>query len=125
VAPAIFANVAALGLEKFGEPVQVELSQPPHKGTHTLVTDLEPQGGYAGPNPHLSTAVDTWTPLAPDGTPALSEAWRYLLGSRGVNEANDGDENDDAVEIGEPTIQEDNQRSATSSVPPGTRAKRT
>lgn len=77
---AILANLRALELERFGEPVQVELGQPPYGGTHILVTDLEPQGGYATPNPHLSTAVDPWTPLGPDGTPRLREAWRYMLG---------------------------------------------
>jgi hypothetical protein len=41
-----------------------------------------PQGGYANPNPHTSTAVDTWTPLGPDGTPLLRDAWRYMLGDR-------------------------------------------
>ncbi len=78
--PVIFANVRALDLERFGEPVQVELSRPPYGGTHILVTDLEPQGGYATPNPHTSSAVDRFTPLAPDGMPLLRDAWRYLLG---------------------------------------------
>lgn len=48
VATAIFANVSALELERFGEQVQVELSQPPYEGTHILVTDIEPVGGYVG-----------------------------------------------------------------------------
>jgi hypothetical protein len=90
---AIFANVRALDLERFGEPVQVELSQPPYHGTHILVTDLEPQGGYGARNPHMSAAVDLWTPLGPDGTPLLRDAWRYLLGSRQPDEG--GDEDDD------------------------------
>jgi hypothetical protein len=90
---AIFANVRALDLERFGEPVQVELSQPPYHGTHILVTDLEPQGGYGARNPHMSTAVDLWTPLGPDGTPLLRDAWRYMLGS--PSQTRDGDEDDD------------------------------
>jgi len=81
-APGIVPNVSALDLERFGEPVQVELSQPPYSGTHILVTDLEPQGGYATPFPHQSAAVDARTPLAADGTPLLRDAWRYLLGDR-------------------------------------------
>lgn len=59
----------------------LELSEPPYGGTHTLITDLEPTGGYGMDNPHLSLAVDAWTPRAADGTPLLREAWRYLLGS--------------------------------------------
>lgn len=78
-APAIFANVAALQLERFGEPVQVERAQPPYAGTHVLITDLEPLGGYATPNPHISVAVDPVTPLDDDGTPLLRDAWRYML----------------------------------------------
>ncbi|HEY3133337.1 MAG TPA: hypothetical protein VGJ47_01785, partial [Gemmatimonadaceae bacterium] len=80
VASVIFANVAALDMERFGAPVQVEFSEPPYEGTHILLTDLEPRGGYATPNPHFSTAVDRWTPLDPDGTPLLRDAWRYILG---------------------------------------------
>lgn len=84
-ATAIFANVSAFDLESFGEPVQVELGKPPYDGTHILITDLEPQGGYATPNPHTSTAVDPFTPVGPDGTPLLRDAWRYLLGDRNQN----------------------------------------
>jgi hypothetical protein len=59
----------------------LELSEPPYGGTHTPITDLEPTGGYGMDNPHLSLAVDVWTPRGPDGTPLLREAWRYLLAS--------------------------------------------
>ena len=46
----------------------------------TLVTDLLPQGGsYAGTAPHGAPSNDLNTPLLPDGTPALREAWRYVL----------------------------------------------
>ena len=76
----IIANVDAFDLERFGEAVAPELSAPPYSGAHVLVTDLEPPGGYATPNPHLSTAVDFATPRASDGTPLLRDAWRYLLG---------------------------------------------
>ena len=79
-ASVIRANLGALELDRFGAPVQFELSQPPYDGTHILVTDLEPRGGYATPNPHNSTAVDRWTPLGLDGTPLLRDAWRYILG---------------------------------------------
>lgn len=88
-APVILPNVSAFDLEKFGDPVAPELSEPPNSGTHILVTDLEPRGGYATPNPHTSTSVDQWTPLAPDGTPLLRDAWRYMLGDRRDWEDND------------------------------------
>lgn len=76
----IRANLAALDMARFGDPVQAELSEPPYGGTHILFTDLMPTLGYAAPNPHQSTARDNNTPLAPDGTPLLRDAWRYLLG---------------------------------------------
>lgn len=92
-AAGILANIDALDLERFGDAVVPELSEPPYGGTHILMTDLEPTGGYGMDNPHLSVAVDTWTPRAIDGTPLLRDAWRYLLGSR--QPAEDGDEDDD------------------------------
>lgn len=79
-APWILRNLAALDLERFGDPVVAELGEPAYGGTHILVTDLEPQGGYATPNPHRSTAIDFVTPLGADGAPLLRDAWRYLLG---------------------------------------------
>jgi hypothetical protein len=74
---AIIAGWAAFGMVKFGGFVAPEGNQPPYGFTHTLVTDLPPQGGYAG-NAHASTAVDSKTPLGQDG-PLLADAWRYLL----------------------------------------------
>ncbi len=70
----------ALGMRAFGGLVAPEASAPPYDGTHTLVTDLLPQGGsYAGTAPHGAPSNDLNTPLLSDGTPALREAWRYLL----------------------------------------------
>lgn len=77
--PAILANIDALTLDRFGNPVVPELSEPPYGGTHVLITDLEPTGGYGMDNSHLSVAVDARTPRAADGTPLLRDAWRYLL----------------------------------------------
>lgn len=87
--PGIRLALTAFGLQRFGDPVTVETSEPPYGGTHVLVTDLEPQGGYVVPNPHLSEAVDAQTPLDPDGTPALRDAWRYLLGAPDSAEEDD------------------------------------
>jgi hypothetical protein len=77
----IRANLAALDLQLFGEPVMAELNDPPYGGTHIITTDLRPTLGYDAPNaPHQSTARDNNTPIGPDGTPMLRDAWRYLLG---------------------------------------------
>ena len=76
----IRANLTALDMERFGPPVQAELSAPPYGGAHILFSDLRPTLGYVRPNPHQSTARDNNTPLGPDGTPLLRDAWRYLLG---------------------------------------------
>jgi hypothetical protein len=75
----IRANLTALDMERFGAPVQAELSEPPYGGAHILFTDLRPTLGYDKPNPHQSTARDNNTPIV-DGTPLLRDAWRYLLG---------------------------------------------
>jgi hypothetical protein len=70
----------ALGMRAFGGLIAPESSAPPYHGTHTLVTDLLPRGGsYAGTAPHGAPSNDLNTPLLSDGTPALREAWRYLL----------------------------------------------
>lgn len=76
----IVENVTALDMDRFGSPVVPELSDPPYRGAHLLATDLEPRGGTGPAAAHLSTAVDVRTPLAPDGTPLLQDAWRYLWG---------------------------------------------
>jgi hypothetical protein len=77
---AITAGWGALGMTGFGPVVLPEASAPPYGFTHTLGTDLLPQtGSYLPMAPHNSTAVDAFTPLALDGTPALADAWRYLL----------------------------------------------
>jgi hypothetical protein len=75
----IRANLTALDMERFGAPVQAELTEPPYGGAHILFTDLMPTLGYAKPNPHQSTARDNNTPIV-NGTPVLRDAWRYLLG---------------------------------------------
>lgn len=76
----ISADVVALDLDRFGNPIAPELSEPPFGGTHLLATDLAPRGPNDPATAHLSTAIDVRTPLAPDGTPLLRNAWRYLFG---------------------------------------------
>lgn len=59
----------------------VEDSLPRYGGRHVLVTNLEPPNPTNIPDPfHPSPSRDPFTPLAPDGTPLLLNAWRYLLG---------------------------------------------
>jgi pimeloyl-ACP methyl ester carboxylesterase len=84
------ANWDTLGLAAFGPIVQPETSTPPYDFTQTLLTDLKPQGGYTPANAHGSTAWDAQTPLAVDGTPLLSDAWRYVLTGRGHDEGGRG-----------------------------------
>jgi len=93
-APGIRPNLSAFDMDRFGDPALAEAGESPYGGTHILVTDLEPQGGYGTPNPHQSSVVDTRTPLGPDGAPLLRDAWRYLLGP---DDADDQVANDHAL----------------------------
>lgn len=81
----IRAGWDSLGLDVFGAPATPETSSPPYYGTHMLVTDLLPRpNGFVGTNAHGAPCHDLNTPLDPDGTPVLREAWRYLLTARGA-----------------------------------------
>ena len=89
----IRAGWDSLGLGVFGAPATPETNSPPYDGTHTLVTDLTPQGGFVGTNAHGAPSNDLNTPLGPDGTPVLLAAWRYLLTARdGADEIAQRDE---------------------------------
>ena len=50
--------------------------------THMLVTEVLPRGGFVGNNARGSVSNDANTPLNPDGTPILEDAWRYLMTAR-------------------------------------------
>ncbi len=77
----------SLRLDVFGGPAMPETSSPPYDGTHMLVTDLLPRpNGFFGTNAHGSPSNDLNTPLGPDGTPLLRDAWRYLLTARGAGQ---------------------------------------
>src|SRR3989442_4648680 len=77
----------SLGLDVFGAPAMPETSNPPYDGTHMLVTDLVPRPtGFVDTNAHGSPSNDLNTPLNPDGTPVLRDAWRYLLTARSAGE---------------------------------------
>ena len=75
----ILAGWDSIGMRAFGDPVQVETSEPPYGGTHMLMTDLTPVGGFVGLNAHGSTATDKFTQLDAAGVPRLLDAWRYML----------------------------------------------
>jgi len=77
---AIVAGWQSLGITAFGPVVTAETSSPPYGFTHTLATDLQPQrGGYNRSHPHRSTGQDFYVPLNKDGTPAVADAWRYMM----------------------------------------------
>src|SRR5881628_3044706 len=83
----IRAGWDSLGLDVFGGPTMPETGSPPYDGTHMLVTDLLPRpNGFVGTNAHGSPSNDVNTPLGPDGTPLLRDAWRYLLTARGAGQ---------------------------------------
>jgi hypothetical protein len=76
----IRANWNALGLGVFGAPVVPETSAAPYGCTHMLLTDLLPATGSYN-DAHGSTSRDDFTPRLANGTPALRDAWRYMLGA--------------------------------------------
>lgn len=69
--------LTALGLGAPGTEVDVARGRPPYDHTHRLVTAVP--GGKG--DDHGSTAVDYATPRRADESPALDEAWRYMLGA--------------------------------------------
>jgi hypothetical protein len=64
-------------MDTFGPIAVPEASSPPYGGTHRLVTELKPQGGYK--YAHGSTSNDLRTPLDKNGLPLLAPAWDYML----------------------------------------------
>jgi hypothetical protein len=68
----------ALGLP--GVTVNVDITPEPYGNANRLTTDVLPQTGSYD-DAHGSVATDQNTPLRADGTPVLSEVWRYLLGA--------------------------------------------
>lgn len=65
-----------LGLNEFGEPVNVDEQNYPYNNSHQLVTDAKPQteGKY-----HGSVVVDKNVPLSSEGKPLFESVWNYLL----------------------------------------------
>jgi hypothetical protein len=76
----ILASWDSLGIAVFGDTAYVDAREPPYGYTHMLVTNVLPRtGSYANNAAHRATANDPFTPVAPDGTPLLRDAWRYML----------------------------------------------
>lgn len=79
--PRIVADWAAMGLGAFGGPALVDTTAAPYGGAHELVS--------AAPLPavllatHDSTAVDSATPICPDGNPEYAPVWRAMLQEAG------------------------------------------
>lgn len=89
----ITAGWVALGMNAFGALVRVEASGPPYDFTHSLKADLLPRTGSFA-DAHPSTVQDRFTPVGPDGTPLLLDAWRYMLTARADDDAGDDDRAD-------------------------------
>ena len=63
-----------LGLDAFGDPVNVDESSPPYDGSHILASALPTD------NPHGAVIGDSEVPMI-DGVPAYAPVWRYLVGT--------------------------------------------
>lgn len=72
-------HVAALDVDRYGDAVSADVSQPPFWESHFLTTNLEPARGGAGEY-HGTPVSDVDTPLSADGvTPLLKPSWDHLL----------------------------------------------
>ncbi len=66
-----------LGMNSFGDTVNVLTINPPYSNTHQLYTTYDTTG--IGGN-HSVMILDSKTPLNNNGSPVFKEAWKYLLG---------------------------------------------
>jgi hypothetical protein len=76
----ILEGYIALGLTKFGNPVETGKIGTPFNNSHLLVVSLPPDGGKSGDRTHGSTASDPVVPKKADGTTAYTEEWNYIIG---------------------------------------------
>ena len=75
--PKIRADWTALGLGELGPATSVDHQAAPDAGSHQLITSVAvPRVILAT---HDSTAVDSATPMCPDGTPEFAPVWRYMM----------------------------------------------
>ena len=64
-----------LGIDEYGEPVNVDVESPPYNYSHQLITSVE----INSPRVHGSVVVDEATPKLVDGKPLYHQVWKYLL----------------------------------------------
>lgn len=79
-----FPAAVALGWDALGLPtgtVNVDTGAEPYGNANRLTTAIPDQDGIGdGAALHSAVVVDGVTPVRVDGTPVLSDVWRYLLG---------------------------------------------
>jgi hypothetical protein len=78
-----FFAAVGVGWNALGLPptvVDVDTTPEPNGGASRLTTNVLPSSGDYG-DAHGSVVTDLQTPLRSDGTPLLSELWRYLIGA--------------------------------------------
>ncbi len=80
-----FPTAVGAGWDALGLPagtVNVDTTAEPYGNLSRLTTAVLDQGGIGdGAALHSAVIVDGVTPVRPDGTPVLSDVWRYLLGA--------------------------------------------
>ncbi len=70
------ALMGALGIDRYGERVIVDIQQPPYLGSHALMATAPPPEGERAHNTHI---VDRALTFDEQGDPLYEEAWLYLL----------------------------------------------
>jgi outer membrane murein-binding lipoprotein Lpp len=75
--PKIRADWTALGLDALGQATSVDRGSPPYLGSHELVTSTAVPDVVLAT--HDSTAVDSATPICPNGEPQFAPVWRYMM----------------------------------------------
>ncbi len=68
--------MAALGIDRFGDPVVVDESSPPYEGSHALLASAPPPEGERAHNTHVADKALTFDQ---QGNPRYQETWWYLL----------------------------------------------
>jgi dienelactone hydrolase len=71
-------NCRALGLDKFGDVVSVDKSNPPYRNSHILSTNY-PGTPVPSIQAHTSVVADGASPLSKDGTRLFKPVWIYML----------------------------------------------
>ncbi len=67
-----------LGLNKFGDPVDIDKTKPPFNNSRILITDY-PGSTVTSLVAHTSVMGDSRTPLDKDGIPLFKPVWIYML----------------------------------------------